>query len=944
MVNQSGIQIIGGRKVRVSSLGSAQMRRLEAIQKKRGVVITRQDITREANRIDQELSNINFGGTIQNFDKQFNQIKKVSPQVASKLKVNPQTVRNNLNNRINQIKSDINQSNINERKNKQKGRTANVSKERARQKGLRQGLQRLMSGELVKVKDIRTFANQLGAAAKKQIKLTDFNLKRQQPKQSKVLASFISPEQQARLRSNKVSISKLIPSIKRKNFTPVRVTANVNGVREQIKLLEKKSGISSIPSLFVLDPKQKLTPNVIPTIKGLNSVSTINKLSTRSFNRDITPITIISKLSKFTPRSILNKLNNLRNEAARGNKNAQASLIGIASLPVAGLDVGVDIAIFLGNALFRPSQTLEGLSQINLNRAGANFGAKLQSGDPKALAELFLVRGVKAPNLKPITQLPNNIKFRFKTLQDNLKFEKKLADELKRKAILKKNKQAELEFRRLSNKITKEIKALDKGITPKISSGQVARYAERLKTKNKKNVKRLFEQVNKVSIKKIEVKVVKGLPESNQGLINLLLQARKQGGKQFKSLKNKIKKQRNLNVVERRVKGKISFRLLEPKKQRKKGIKTGRTKVKEFIVKDGNIIIVRRKSRAIDLKLKDKLTKKDVKDLEFKKGQNLDKVEKDFKRISKKKGFLNNKRGQLNIFRNIKRSVKNTGNTIKRFRVKEKQLGIQIRKFNTRLKKPIKTRKQIIKLKKSKASLVKQKSNLKNQIKLESKTLSLLKTMVIALSKLDFNMASILKEVQAIANLMKSELKNLNDLKFNPIRPTPSPKPKGKPTRRPSPRTPLKPTPRRKGPTPKPRRPPKRPPTKPVKKPPKIRISLGRFKKTRKTRPGYLIKVKKGNKIMGVSDQLLPRIKAENTARRIVNGNTGNFPLSSSYEIVRVGKTKVKDDKNLVLESIFRKKRSKRTKVLIRVEIRKARLNTPKERKALVKAKRAKKK
>lgn len=452
-------------------------------------------------------------------------------------------------------------------------------------------------------------------------------------------------------------------------------------------------------------------------------------------------------------------------------------------------------------------------------------------------------------------------------------------------------------------------------------SGSKIRNRQKKRNKLKQELKD-FEKI--VEPKPITVKKV--LPKNKDVLTKLLLQARKTSGKDFKLLKSRIKKQLNFNVVQRIVKGKVSFKLLDPKKQKKKGIPTAKPKLSEFIVKDGKITIIKRKQKVIDLKPKDKLTKKDLKDLEFKVGQNLDKVQKDIIRISKKRGFLNNKKASVNIFRTVKRHVNNTSNKIKQLKVREKQLGVTIRKFNILLKKPVTTPKQAKSLKGAKDTLSKQKTKLKQEIKSKQKDSIILRSIIAVLFKFKFKLDTMLKEVQATDNLIKSELKNINDFIIDPVKPPTKPSPK-KPSKPGVKKPPVKPT-KKKPPTkPSPKRPLAKPkkPKKPVKPVFKIKFKLP--KKKSGSRTGYIVNIKKGNRIIKQTTVLLPRNRARNLERTILD-NT----LQASGEIVPKGKTPFVDVKKVILGNKFRSKRSKKTKVLSDVEKRKFRFDQKGER------------
>jgi len=123
-----------------------------------------------------------------------------------------------------------------------------------------------------------------------------------------------------------------------------------------------------------------------------------------------------------------------------------------------------------------------------------------------------------------------------------------------------------------------------------------------------------------------------------------------------------------------------------------------------------------------------------------------------------------------------------------------------------------------------------------------------------------------------------------------------------------------------------------KPPKKPLKKPP-ITLSIPKkLPRTTKKRQGYLIKIKKGNKVLGVTKQLLPFKRAKNFARKTTDNTIG-----ASHTIIKKGLTNIKDVNKLQRSKKFRPKKSKSKLVQKEVEKRKFRLDNKKERKGLKK-------
>ena len=185
------VKRVNGRLVRDTSQSPQTTQ--QKIQAKRSNLraqqIRQQQINAEAQRIDKELLNNNFGGSIQEFNKQYNSIKSANPEVAAQLKFNPKTIQQELNKRITSIESDILKSKRREDKFDDRDDKPNEEGERARQQGLTKGLNRLKQGEFLTVGNINKFASDLRSNARKEQKAKDRQKKI--TKSSKTKTSFI---------------------------------------------------------------------------------------------------------------------------------------------------------------------------------------------------------------------------------------------------------------------------------------------------------------------------------------------------------------------------------------------------------------------------------------------------------------------------------------------------------------------------------------------------------------------------------------------------------------------------------------------------------------------------------------------------------------------------------------------------------------------------------
>lgn len=202
-----------------------------------------------------------------------------------------------------------------------------------------------------------------------------------------------------------------------------------------------------------------------------------------------------------------------------------------------------------------------------------------------------------------------------------------------------------------------------------------------VQTRNKGLFKLTFDKPTQLIIKK-------GLPSTDEAIIKLLLIARKDSGIAFSNLKKKIKKELGLNVVERKIKGRVSFKLLQPKEQRKKGTKTKKVRETVFIIRDKKVIGVSKVRKGLVKEVKQTETRIIS---EFEKGQNLEKVLNDFKRIAKEqesKGFFKNKKAQGSLLNVIRRFNSRKNN-------KSKNLNKESSKVKGTFKKEVKRSREI---------------------------------------------------------------------------------------------------------------------------------------------------------------------------------------------------------------------------------------------------------
>ena len=206
------------------------------------------------------------------------------------------------------------------------------------------------------------------------------------------------------------------------------------------------------------------------------------------------------------------------------------------------------------------------------------------------------------------------------------------------------------------DKLDKKIKDLDvktrefKDKPSKQKANDIKKKGQKLVTETKKELNQLSKKIEKSKLleqktKLPKIKIIKQLPKDKTKLKELLIQARKKSGLEFSRLKKRIKKDLNLNVVERKKGNNVEYTLLEPKEQRKKGLATGK-KAKPKLIKIEPVKTI---------KLIEELPKKKISLRE------LDRIEKQLKKDvlrAKKKGFFVDKKAQIQIQQNTNKYTK----------------------------------------------------------------------------------------------------------------------------------------------------------------------------------------------------------------------------------------------------------------------------------------------
>jgi RNA polymerase-associated protein CTR9/transcription factor SPN1 len=155
------------------TLQEARQRSLEKFQQqKRNQDYLRQrklresDLRKQAQELEQNLIKSNYGGSVQEYNKFYINLQRTNPNLARKLKYNPNTISKEINNRITNIEERIKQSQEEKQKAKDSKNRGDYAYYNRELQGLQEGLKELKKGNILNTKDIGRYATSLGKSAK----------------------------------------------------------------------------------------------------------------------------------------------------------------------------------------------------------------------------------------------------------------------------------------------------------------------------------------------------------------------------------------------------------------------------------------------------------------------------------------------------------------------------------------------------------------------------------------------------------------------------------------------------------------------------------------------------------------------------------------------------------------------------------------------------------
>jgi hypothetical protein len=526
---------------------------------------------------------------------------------------------------------------------------------------------------------------------------------------------------------------------------------------------------------------------------------------------------LISEGKIFKDYRLSDKFLALKKQAERGDKTQQAILLGIAAtgtiLAEGTFDFVSRVATGLINTIKNPKEKIQGainfFSQLDekkiremkntIDQSATEFGRGLQRGDPEAVAVLLGFAISTVP-----FKIPINIPKRFEIPKTKTQKVDTRIEELKKTGVNIRDRNSpqaqELRYLESLKSLETDIKKLDtkikenkKLIRPKVLTEKTSVNRNKLKTQSNeinKEIKQIDKKIelairtaNKIT--KGDIKKAEGLAKlfeiqkikitsrklimDTENLDKMLIAARAQSGQEFAKLKKRIKKELNKNVVERKVNGRIEYKILDPKEQRKKDKPTGKkAKTKEIRLEE--------KPKVIDITPELKKLEKNITIPQ------LDKIEKQLaKEIGKGRKDMFNKKAQASIsisFQKISRNVQKGAKIIKNSVQKYKNNYQKILAQNKRKKEINTQRKGETFTPKQKNKLSTQQTNLVSKIKVQLRVQTLF---LAILSKYETLAVQGLKQIKAQAQgqvqEMREILDNIQKFKFptKPIKPIKKP-------------------------------------------------------------------------------------------------------------------------------------------------------------------------
>jgi len=733
---------------------------------------------------------------------------------------------------------------------------------------------------------------------------------------------------------------------RRAKVAAIRTNPNLKPLEKERKLREE---LDISPKTVGGDEFKRDLFDELKKIREIKDKRLRDKLNTIKPGKDFNP-----RLSKDT----VNKLEDLRRKAIRKDKNALAAIYGLTALPVAAVDVAIDDAIALANIIKNPKQTFEAIKNLekkDILRAGGNFGKKLTEGDPRAVSEFVTA-------VAPI-KIPGSGKLMAKISKDINKISNAVSDFKYTQNLVKGSGKITI----VTRGINQANEAFESTIKLTFRPKQKIVFGTNTLKKNGKTIRqniRLKDEGAFYVDKNTGIKI----PKSVKKVDDIIL----------KSEEVKAKVLSKEDVFRANFDGSIAIGDRSQKLQkviRSRGRKSELERLQEFRIeqafgedmtgKNINEIAATNKFKdrikSITKKSPDKKTPKEFEDmtqflesirydkeilngidkrtrLAYALGLNKNTAQKLIKGIEQdiKNGYIIVRKGKsyaTGSFETIKPSRFQLGPS---FAFKKPGLLDKAKKLETGgVRTP-----QTIRIP-DLDSIIYLPSKLPKGIKVPGAFFKIAAKYGLA-EKYDFkglSKAEKQRQLKKIKEKQKTKQKTPSKAKEKAKLPEKAKKPatktktkqktpaKGKvKTKKPAQiKKPRVTTPRIKSPTPR---------------PPRIRIpNFDNLPKDPKPqRQGYVIRIKRGNQIIRQTDQLLPRNRAENLAREIVDGKRQGAPLSKEYEIVKAGKTNIKDVKNKILSNKFRTRKTSKN-ILAVEELQKYRTDTKLEKKASPKKK-----
>lgn len=231
-----------------------------------------------ARELDKKFEENNYGGSVDNYIQQYNEIRRQNPDVAARLKFNPQTIKQEIDRRIKEVQQLDSDANSKRKKASKDDNRVRRKRFEAEQKAFSLAISELSKGKLLTINQIKDFANTQGLTAEqrargqeKEVKLSQFNIEREKREQAKNLATtLLFAEEKLRGRQQIQKIKDILPSTNKLSSKDKSIIKNIRQI--DLPKVPKKQQLSflKVATQQTLTPEDKKQIETLVKTEGAN--------------------------------------------------------------------------------------------------------------------------------------------------------------------------------------------------------------------------------------------------------------------------------------------------------------------------------------------------------------------------------------------------------------------------------------------------------------------------------------------------------------------------------------------------------------------------------------------------------------------------------------------------------------------------------------------------